>query len=101
MVLAGGDSKILSLGSDPLAWTHNAMSRLGDPGQILHLESQSPHLGNMDPKAHAAGIQQWPHGAWAWCSDAVGGWCGLGLSSCPSTSCPCSAVLGWPPILHL
>ena len=85
MILPGGDGKILSLGSDPLAWTHNATSRLGDPGQIVHLKSQFPHLGSMHPKAHAGGIQQWPHGAWAWCSDAVGGWW-LSLSSCPSTS---------------
>lgn len=94
MILSGGDGKILSLGSDPLAWTHNATSRLGDPGQILHLKSQFPHLGSMDPKAHAGGdsavvrggCKQWPHGAWAWCLDALGGWCGLSLSSCPSTS---------------
>lgn len=59
MILPGGDGKILSLGSDPLVWTHNATSRLGDPGQILHLKSQFPHLGSTDPKAHAGGIQQW------------------------------------------
>ena len=34
MILPGGDRKILSLGSDPLAWTHSGMSRLGDPGQV-------------------------------------------------------------------
>lgn len=60
MILPGGDRKILSLGSDPLAWTHSGMSRLGDPGQVLYLKSQFPHLGSLDSKAHTRGIQeQW------------------------------------------
>lgn len=65
MILPGGDGKILSLGSDPLAWTHNATSRLGDPGQILHLKSQFPRLGSVDSKAHAEGIQE------KWCRVAA------------------------------